>query len=70
MLQVVAHHANNEGYRAGALDVMTITEVSEEFGVATDTVRQFLSRNPSVARKAGATWLILRSTARQIWGDE
>ena len=51
-------------------EVVTSKEVSELFGVKEDTVRDACQQKQIVARKSGATWLMLRSAAKARWGNK
>jgi hypothetical protein len=50
--------------------VVTPKEVAEEFGVKEDTVRDAIEHGWLIARKSGATWLILRKHAEKRWAKK
>ena len=60
---------NIEKRRRLELDqIITAAEAESEFCLKPGTVRAYLVRHPELARKAGNTWLMLRSDAQRIWG--
>jgi hypothetical protein len=48
-------------------EVMTASEVAQEFGLAEATVRQAINRGQVFARKSAGTWLVLRGDAEYQW---
>jgi len=50
--------------------VMTATEIAEEFELSESTVRQSINRNEFTGafRKSAGTWLVLRKDALEKWG--
>jgi uncharacterized protein (DUF433 family) len=51
-------------------DEMTATQISQEFGVSTQTVREAAKAGWLSARKSGSTWLIRRAEAKARWGKK
>jgi hypothetical protein len=47
--------------------VLTASEVDEIYNLATGTARQACNRGQIVARKSGATWLIRKADASEMW---
>ena len=50
--------------------VVTPKEIAEAFNVKEDTVRDAIEHGWLVARKSGATWLVLRKHAENRWGKK
>jgi hypothetical protein len=56
--------------RARLEEVMTAAEISEEFDITDQAVRDAISRGVIAARKSGGTWLLLRSDVIARWGHK
>lgn len=50
--------------------VVTPKEIAEDFGIKEDTVRDAIEHGWLIARKSGATWLILRKHAEKRWAKK
>jgi uncharacterized protein (DUF433 family) len=48
--------------------MMTVTEISEEFGITPAGVREACRKGWIQAEKSGSTWLIRRLHAKERWG--
>jgi uncharacterized protein (DUF433 family) len=49
---------------------MTVTEISEEYGISPQAVREACKKEWIPARKSGSAWLIRRHVAEARWGTK
>lgn len=50
--------------------IVTPQEIADEFPISVNAVYQAIRRGRLRARKSGATWLILRRDAEELWGEK
>jgi excisionase family DNA binding protein len=48
---------------------VTVREIAEDYSLSTDAVYKAIERKTLPARKSGATWLIRRRDAEDLWGS-
>jgi uncharacterized protein (DUF433 family) len=57
-------------YALGPDEYITVTEITEHYGITPRAVREAAAKGWVPARKSGATWLIRRRDAESRWGKK